>query len=113
MSFFIKQNAHTSTINAIPNNGDDFFFCFALFCCGVILCVDNVINEVSNRLVTVGSKVYSNTNGGQTGSNPFGFSGADFSNFNGGNFGDMFKNGFGTTNGSTQDTNKTEDVEEV
>lgn len=63
---------------------------------------DSLIDEVSKRLASVGSKLYSDSNGGQP--NPFGFTNQDFAH---GNFGDLF--GKNPTNNTTQ----TDDVEEV
>ena len=74
--------------------------------------VDSLIDDVSKRLATVGSKLYTDKNGNQPGANPFGSfgfgqQGFDFAN---GNFGDVFKgNGSQTSNTTSQ----TEDVEEV
>ena len=71
--------------------------------------VDNVLNEVTNRLMAVGSKAYGGQNNQQ--GSPFGQ----------GNFGSQFDDMFGgkdgpfnnaTNNGTTTNT-KTEDVEEV
>lgn len=70
---------------------------------------DNLINEVNQRLVSVGSKVYSNNQ--QGGANPFGFG-----NFNGSNFNDIFTGGASPNGGQTSNTSNTttnEDVEEV
>lgn len=67
---------------------------------------DNLINEVSQRLASVGSKVY--TNGQQNTSNPFGFGQQNF-DFGNSNFNDIFKGG---TNTQTNTDGK-EDVEEV
>lgn len=69
---------------------------------------DNLITEVNQRLAAVGSKVYANTNNGQTTSNPFG-QGFDF---NSTNFGDMFK-GASPNNNPTNNTTTTDEVEEV
>lgn len=68
---------------------------------------DKLINEVNQRLVSVGSKVY--TNGQQNGSNPFGFGqqGFDFKNSN---FNDVFNSG---NNQKTETKTNVEDVEEV
>ena len=68
---------------------------------------DNLINEVNQRLASVGSKVY--TNGQQNGSNPFGFGqqGFDFKNSN---FNDVFNSG---NNQKTETKTNVEDVEEV
>ena len=68
---------------------------------------DNLINEVNQRLASVGSKVY--TNGQQNGSNPFGFGqqGFDFKNTN---FNDVFNTG---NNQKTETKTNVEDVEEV
>ena len=68
---------------------------------------DNLINEVNQRLASVGSKVY--TNGQQNGSNPFGFGqqGFDFKNSN---FNDVFNSG---NNQKTETKANVEDVEEV
>ena len=63
---------------------------------------DSLIDEVSKRLASVGSKLYSDNNGGQP--NPFGFTNQDFAH---GNFSDLF--GKNPTNNTTQ----TDDVEEV
>lgn len=73
---------------------------------------DKLINEVNQRLASVGSKAY--TNNQQDGGNPFGFGqqGFDFTQkgFNGSNFNDIF----GGKGGSTQtNTAEKEDVEEV
>ena len=70
---------------------------------------DNLINEVNQRLVSVGSKVYSNNQ--QGGANPFGFG-----NFNGSNFNDIFTGGASPNGGQTSNTSNAttnEDVEEV
>ena len=64
---------------------------------------DNLINEVNQRLVSVGSKVYSNNQ--QGGANPFGFG-----NFNGSNFNDIFAN---AGQSAPKNENKQNDVEEV
>lgn len=68
---------------------------------------DKLINEVNQRLASVGSKVY--TNGQQNGSNPFGFGqqGFDFKNSN---FNDVFNSG---NNQKTETKTNVEDVEEV
>ena len=68
---------------------------------------DKLINEVNQRLASVGSKVY--TNGQQNGSNPFGFGqqGFDFKNSN---FNDVFNSG---NNQKTETKANVEDVEEV
>ena len=74
---------------------------------------DSLIDEVSKRLATVGSKVYADSNGNQAGSNPFGFGqqGFDFANSN---FGDMFTGkGSPNTGQASSTTSQTEDVEEV
>lgn len=74
---------------------------------------DSLIDEVSKRLATVGSKVYVDLNGNQAGSNPFGFGqqGFDFANSN---FGDMFTGkGSPNTGQASSTTSQTEDVEEV
>lgn len=74
---------------------------------------DSLIDEVSKRLATVGSKVYADSNGKQAGSNPFGFGqqGFDFANTN---FGDMFTGkGSPNTGQASSTTSQTEDVEEV
>lgn len=72
--------------------------------------VDNVLTEVTNRLMSVGSKAYGGQNGQQ--GNPFGPG-----NFDASQFADMFggTNGPGNraTNNETTTTNQTEDVEEV
>ena len=74
--------------------------------------VDNILNEVTNRLMSVGSKAYGGQNGQQT--NPFmqGFNGA---NFDPSQFADMFCGKNGTSRGASSGTaeTKTEDVEEV
>lgn len=74
--------------------------------------VDNILNEVTNRLMSVGSKAYGGQNGQQT--NPFmqGFNGA---NFDTSQFADMFCGKNGTSRGASSGTaeTKTEDVEEV
>lgn len=68
---------------------------------------DKLINEVNQRLASVGSRVY--TNGQQNGSNPFGFGqqGFDFKNSN---FNDVFNSG---NNQKTETKTNVEDVEEV
>lgn len=68
---------------------------------------DKLINEVNQRLASVGSRVY--TNGQQNGSNPFGFDqqGFDFKNSN---FNDVFNSG---NNQKTETKTNVEDVEEV
>lgn len=72
--------------------------------------VDNVLTEVTNRLMSVGSKAYGGQNGQQ--GNPFGPG-----NFDASQFADMFGGtngpGNGATNNETTTTNQTEDVEEV
>lgn len=72
--------------------------------------VDNVLTEVTNRLMSVGSKAYGGQNGQQ--GNPFGPG-----NFDASQFADMFggTNGPGNcaTNNETTTTTQTEDVEEV
>ena len=74
--------------------------------------VDNILNEVTNRLMSVGSKAYGGQNGQQ--GNPFmkGFNGA---NFDPSQFADMFCGKNGTSRGASSGTaeTKTEDVEEV
>ena len=74
--------------------------------------VDNILNEVTNRLMSVGSKAYGGQNGQQK--NPFmqGFNGA---NFDPSQFADMFCGKNGTSRGASSGTaeTKTEDVEEV
>ena len=76
--------------------------------------VDNVLNEVTNRLMSVGSKAYGGQNSQQ--GNPFG-QGFNGGNFDASQFADMFggKNGpfNGATNNGTTTNTKTEDVEEV
>lgn len=76
--------------------------------------VDNVLNEVTNRLMSVGSKAYGGQNSQQ--GNPFG-QGFNGGNFDASQFADMFggKNGQfnGATNNGTTTNTKTEDVEEV
>ena len=72
--------------------------------------VDKLLNEISNRLSTVGSKVYNSTNGSQSSSNPFGFGPENF-NFGNGNFNDIF--GAKPNGGQTQNKNGEDDVEEV
>ena len=76
--------------------------------------VDNVLNEVTNRLMSVGSKAYGGQNSQQ--GNPFG-QGFFGGNFDASQFADMFggKNGpfNGATNNGTTTNTKTEDVEEV
>ena len=69
---------------------------------------DNLINEVSQRLASVGSRAYSNNQQGG-GANPFGFGqqGFDFGNSN---FNDIFT---GKNGGTQTKTNEKEDVEEV
>ena len=66
---------------------------------------DNLITEVNQRLVSVGSKTYTNNQQG-------GFGGFDFtkSGFNGSNFNDIFT---GQNSGNQAKTNEKEDVEEV
>ena len=68
---------------------------------------DKLINEVNQRLASVGSRVY--TNGQQNGSNPFGFGqqGFDFKNSN---FNDVFNSG---NNQKTETKTNVEDVEEA
>lgn len=68
---------------------------------------DKLINEVNQRLASVGSRIY--TNGQQNGSNPFGFGqqGFDFKNSN---FNDVFNSG---NNQKTETKTNVEDVEEV
>ena len=68
---------------------------------------DKLINDVNQRLASVGSRVY--TNGQQNGSNPFGFGqqGFDFKNSN---FNDVFNSG---NNQKTETKTNVEDVEEV
>ena len=68
---------------------------------------DKLINEVNQRLASVGSRVY--TNGQQNDSNPFGFGqqGFDFKNSN---FNDVFNSG---NNQKTETKTNVEDVEEV
>ena len=68
---------------------------------------NKLINEVNQRLASVGSRVY--TNGQQNGSNPFGFGqqGFDFKNSN---FNDVFNSG---NNQKTETKTNVEDVEEV
>ena len=72
--------------------------------------VDNVLTEVTNRLMSVGSKAYGGQNGQQ--GNPFGPG-----NFDASQFADMFGGtngpGNGATNNETTNTTQTEDVEEV
>ena len=72
--------------------------------------VDNVLTEVTNRLMSVGSKAYGGQNGQQ--GNPFGPGNFDVSQF-----ADMFGGtngpGNGATNNETTTTTQTEDVEEV
>ena len=72
--------------------------------------VDNVLTEVTNRLMSVGSKAYGGQNGQQ--GNPFGPG-----NFDASQFADMFGGtngpGNGATNNETTTTTQTEDVEEV
>ena len=72
--------------------------------------VDNVLTEVTNRLMSVGSKAYGGQNGQQ--GNPFGPG-----NFDASQFADMFGGtngpGNGATNNKTTTTTQTEDVEEV
>lgn len=68
---------------------------------------DNLINEVSQRLATVGSRLYTNGQNNTSG-NPFAGTNFDFKN---GNFGDIFGGSSGQQN-SQQNVNK-EDVEEV
>ena len=72
--------------------------------------VDNVLTEVTNRLMSVGSKAYGGQNGQQ--GNPFGPG-----NFDPSQFADMFGGtngpGNGATNNETTTTTQTEDVEEV
>ena len=74
--------------------------------------VDNVLTEVTNRLMSVGSKAYGGQNGQQ--GNPFGPG-----NFDASQFADMFwfggtnGPGNGATNNKTTTTTQTEDVEEV
>jgi len=65
---------------------------------------DNLIKEVNQRLITVGSKIYSDANGQQPNSNPFGQN-FDFSKTN---FADIFG-----ANGGASNTNKTNNEEEV
>jgi len=69
---------------------------------------DNLINEVSQRLASVGSRAYAN-NQQSGGANPFGFGqqGFDFGNSN---FNDIFT---GKNGGTQTKTNEKEDVEEV
>ena len=72
--------------------------------------VDTLIDEVSKRLASVGSKVYADANGQQPNSNPFGFGQQGF-DFGASNFGDMFS---GKTNSSTNNNaTQAENVEEV
>ena len=68
---------------------------------------DNLITEVNQRLVSVGSKTYTNNQQGG-----FGQQGFDFtkSGFNGSNFNDIFT---GQNSGNQAKTNEKEDVEEV
>ena len=70
--------------------------------------VDKLIEEINQRLATVGSRAYSN-NQQSGGANPFGFGqqGFDFGNSN---FNDIFG---GKTAGSQTHTEEKEDVEEV
>ena len=68
---------------------------------------DKLINEVNQRLASVGSKVY--TNGQQNGSNPFGFGQQGFG-FKNSNFNDVFNSG---NNQKTETKTNVEDVEEV
>lgn len=66
--------------------------------------VDKVLSEVNQRLISVGSKAY--TNNQQGGGNPFGFA---QNGFNGNNFNDIFT----AANGGAQPKPNAEDVEEV
>ena len=68
---------------------------------------DKLINEVNQRLASVGSRVY--TNGQQNGSNPFGFGQQGFG-FKNSNFNDVFNSG---NNQKTETKTNVEDVEEV
>lgn len=68
---------------------------------------DKLINEVNQRLASVGSRVY--TNGQQNGSNPFGFGQQGFG-FKNSNFNDVFNSG---NNQKTEAKTNVEDVEEV
>lgn len=68
--------------------------------------VDKLIEEINQRLASVGSRAY-NTN--QTNSNPFGF-GHQYFDFGKNNFSDLFT---GKTSGGQSQTEEKEDVEEV
>ena len=74
--------------------------------------VDNILNEVTNRLMSVGSKAYGGQNGQQKAPFGQGFNGA---NFDPSQFADIFggKNGTSSDASSGTTETKTEDVEEV
>ena len=74
--------------------------------------VDNILNEVTNRLMSVGSKAYGGQNGQQKAPFGQGFNGA---NFDPSQFADIFSGKNGTSSGASSGTTetKTEDVEEV
>lgn len=74
--------------------------------------MDNILNEVTNRLMSVGSKAYGGQNGQQQAPFGQGFNGA---NFDPSQFADIFGGKNGTSSGASSGTTetKTEDVEEV
>ncbi len=74
--------------------------------------MDNILNEVTNRLMSVGSKAYGGQNGQQKAPFGQGFNGA---NFDPSQFADIFggKNGTSSDASSGTTETKTEDVEEV
>lgn len=67
-----------------------------------------LVEEVNKRMASVGSKLYADANGKQSGG--FDFNNFTGANFNGSNFGDIFG---AKMNGSTAEASKAEDVEEV
>ena len=74
--------------------------------------MDNILNEVTNRLMSVGSKAYGGQNGQQQAPFGQGFNGA---NFDPSQFADIFGGKNGTSSGASSGITetKTEDVEEV